>query len=299
MSAVDNETLAEAFLQHLQFSAGCAANTIAAYGGDLRAFCEFAADRGFAVAAATPEDIEAFVAAQTARAFHPASLARRISAIRRFYAHLQEGGHLRANPAARLRPPKRPQPLPQTPDEDQIERLLAAPNVQTPLGLRDRAMMELMYACGLRVSELVGLRLREIDLEGGVARVCGKGGRERVVPFNQTAAELCMQYARVARPQLAGASATDFFFLNRRGGGLSRQMFWLLLRRHALAAGFQRLPSPHSLRHAFATHLLNHGADLRAVQLMLGHASISTTQIYTHVAQARLAKLHAQHHPRG
>jgi len=209
-------------------------------------------------------------------------------------------GAIQADPTLNIEPPPRPDRFPKTLSEAQVEALLAAPDVDTPLGLRDRAMLETLYATGLRVSELTALKLFEVGLNEGVVRVFGKGSKERLVPLGQVALEWIERYLKEARPQLLAGRNCDAVFVTRRAAGLSRQMFWHLVKRHAAQAGIDPARiSPHTLRHAFATHLINHGADLRVVQLLLGHADISTTQVYTHVARERLKQLHARHHPRG
>jgi integrase/recombinase XerD len=228
------------------------------------------------------------------------SQARYLSTLRRFYRWQLGRGRIVADPTLKLANPSRPSRLPKVMSEKQVEALLAAPDLDTPLGLRDRAMLETIYATGLRVSELVGLRLHEISLADGVLRALGKGSKERLVPLGQLAIEWIQRYLNEARPDILNGQHSDDLFVTARGGAMTRQAFWQLIKRYALLAGIapDKL-SPHVLRHAFATHLLNHGADLRVVQLLLGHADISTTQIYTHVARERLKTLHAVHHPRG
>ncbi|MFW6021176.1 MAG: site-specific tyrosine recombinase XerD [Guyparkeria sp.] len=229
----------------------------------------------------------------------PRSVGRMRSALRRFYAWANREGLVRPNPANDLPAPRRPRDLPTDLSEADVEALLNAPDIRTPLGLRDRAMLETLYATGLRVSELVNLTLNEIHLARGLARIVGKGGRERLVPIGDEAIDWLQRYLSEARPLLLGERQANAVFLTNRATALTRQAFWYRLKHHARTAGLARLPSPHTLRHAFATHLLNHGADLRALQMLLGHADLSTTQIYTHVATARLQALHAEHHPRG
>ncbi|MFO7581772.1 site-specific tyrosine recombinase XerD [Guyparkeria sp.] len=229
----------------------------------------------------------------------PRSVGRMRSAIRRFYAWASREGLIDGNPAADLPAPRLPRALPNDMSEAEVEALLLAPDTGTPLGLRDRAMLETLYATGLRVSELVGLTLSEISLSHGVARVSGKGGRERLVPIGDEAVDWLTTYLAQARGQILDRRQSHAVFVTERGTPLTRQAFWYRIKHHARAAGLRQLPSPHTLRHAFATHLLNHGADLRALQMLLGHADLSTTQIYTHVATARLKSLHAEHHPRG
>ncbi|MGB4063485.1 MAG: site-specific tyrosine recombinase XerD [Azonexus sp.] len=228
------------------------------------------------------------------------SQARYLSTLRRFYRWQLGRGRIVADPTLKLANPSRPSRLPKVMSEKQVEALLDAPDLDTPLGLRDRAMLETIYATGLRVSELVGLRLHEVSLADGVLRALGKGSKERLVPLGQLAIEWIQRYLKEARPNILNGQQSDDLFVTARGSAMTRQAFWQLIKRYALIAGIapEKL-SPHVLRHAFATHLLNHGADLRVVQLLLGHADISTTQIYTHVARERLKTLHAVHHPRG
>ncbi|MGI9297119.1 MAG: site-specific tyrosine recombinase XerD [Gammaproteobacteria bacterium] len=298
MNKMNDENALEDFRHRLLFAEGCGEKTAAAYSADLRALAAFLAARGGRLCAASAADIRAHLAAAGARGLGAASAARALSAMRRFYRHLQDAGARADDPTAQIASPRRPRPLPGQLNEEEVERLLRAPDVAVAAGLRDRTMLELMYACGLRVSELVGLETGAPRPDAGCLQVTGKGGRERVVPFNETAAMLLERYLRTARPLLL-RRPTDALFLSNRGAAMSRQMFWILVRRYARLAGIRGAPSPHTLRHAFATHLLNHGADLRAVQMMLGHASISTTQIYTHIAARRLGEMHKKHHPRG
>ncbi|MEN9806366.1 MAG: Site-specific tyrosine recombinase [Pseudomonadota bacterium] len=239
------------------------------------------------------------VAARFDAGYSPRSAARWLSCVRGFYRHQVRRERIGADPSAVLSLPKLGRPLPGTLTETEVEALLAAPDVKDPVGLRDRAMLELLYATGLRVSELVGLSTTALNLRQGVLRVVGKGSKERLVPVGQTALDWVLRYLGEARPTLISGSPTGALFPSRRGQVMTRQTFWHAIKRHARAAGILREISPHTLRHAFATHLLNHGADLRAVQMMLGHADLSTTQIYTHVASARLKDLHRTHHPRG
>lgn len=227
----------------------------------------------------------------------PRSIARSLSALRSFYKFLREQKLRTDNPVAAHKTPKLGRPLPKDLSEQDVEALLYAADTSTALGLRDRAMLEVLYACGLRVSELINLRVDLINLNQGYLRILGKGNKERLVPLGQIAAEWIEKYIQEARPHLY-KSATDYLFLTQHGGIMSRQNFWYAIKRYALQAGIQSELSPHTLRHAFATHLLNHGADLRVVQMLLGHSDLSTTQIYTHVAQVRMQHLHAQHHPR-
>ena len=295
---MNNARALAAFAERLLLSDGCGEATVSAYDSDLRALANFLSKKNIPLCRASADNVRAFFSELSRQGRAASSAGRALSAIRRFYWHMADLGACRQNPAADIAPPRRARPLPRPLSEEQVEAMLAAPDMQTPLGLRDRAMLELMYACGLRVSELVSLEMSALRADIGGVQVVGKGGRERMVPFNDAAAGLLSRYMETARPVLL-RRASSMVFLSMRGGGMSRQMFWLLVRRYARAAGMEPPPSPHALRHAFATHLINHGADLRAVQLMLGHASISTTQIYTHIAVHRLTLLHRQHHPRG
>ena len=230
---------------------------------------------------------------------NPRSVARLLSALRHFYAGQLAQGRMHADPSLKLSSPRLGLSLPKDLSETDVEALLAAPDVSTPLGLRDRAMLELLYACGLRVSELVGLEVGQPNLRGGYVRVTGKGSKERLVPMGELAAEWLQRYLDEGRPALVRGNASDALFPAQGGAAMVRQTFWHRIKLHARVAGIERPLSPHTLRHAFATHLLNHGADLRVVQMLLGHSDLSTTQIYTHVAKARLQALHAEHHPRG
>jgi len=293
------DPLIEQFLDSLWLERGASRLTLAAYRSDLAGFAAHLAARGVALGGAGRGDLLAYLAAPKQARLAPRSLARRLSAVRGFYRYLVREGLAQEDPTARIDSPRLGRPLPRTLSEADVERLLAAPADDTPEALRDAAMLELLYASGLRVSELVGLRMAQVDLNRGVLVVLGKGSRERLVPVGEAALARIETYLFKARGGLLGGQVSDALFVTRRGSGMTRQAFWHRLRVHARTAGFERLPSPHTLRHAFATHLLNHGADLRAVQMLLGHADLSTTQIYTHVARERLKALHARHHPRG
>ena len=301
MNSADAALLDE-FSDALWLADGLAKATLSAYRSDLGLFAAWLAERGGALAGASEADINAYLAHLHARPerIRPASQRRLHSALRRLYAWLIERGRLQANPLINIERPMRAERFPKTLSEARIEALLAAPDTTRPLGLRDRALLELLYATGLRVSELVGLKLFELSLQDGVVRTMGKGAKERLVPLGEVAADWLRRYLAEARPALLKGRGADHVFVTVRGGGMTRQMAWSLIKKHAAAAGIAREKiSPHVLRHAFATHLLNHGADLRAVQMLLGHADISTTQVYTHVARERLKQLHQQHHPRG
>jgi len=292
--------LIDTFCDQLWLQDGLAPASLASYRRDLTQFAAWLGRHDVALPAARRGDIEAFLADEYARKAKATSIARRLSALRRFYALLAQEGAVRVDPTLRVRAPRLPRRLPKNLTEAQVEALLAAPDIATTLGQRDRAMLETLYATGLRVSELTGLKLAQVALDAGVVRVLGKGNKERLVPLGEEAILWLKRYLAGARPELAGARRSDAVFLTTRGGPMTRQAFWTRLKRFAVRAGIPAASlSPHVLRHAFATHLLNHGADLRVVQLLLGHADITTTTIYTHVARERLKKLHAQHHPRG
>lgn len=291
--------LIERFLDQYWAESGASGNTMAAYRCDLAGFACWLAGRGRALARFDRADLYDFLADRLAAGYQPRSNARLLSGLRRFCQWLLRTGAIGADPTALVEGPRLGRSLPKAPGEGEIEALLAAPDTGTPEGLRDRAMLELMYATGLRVSELVGLELAQVNLRQGVLRVTGKGGKERLVPIGDEAIHWLQRYAAGARPALAGRSGSQQLFLASQGRALTRQAFWAVVKRHAAVAGIRADLSPHGLRHAFATHLLNRGADLRALQLLLGHASLSTTQIYTLVAREGLKRLHQRHHPRG
>lgn len=295
-----DEALVDRFADALWLEEGLAPRTLAAYRSDLEALAAWLAGQGRGgLLAAGADDLQGYMAARLPGS-RATSSNRRLSAFKRFYRWALREGLIARDPTLPLVTARTPLRVPKTLTEAQVEALLAAPDVGTPLGLRDRAMLELMYASGLRVSELVGLRLFELSLPDQVLRVTGKGAKERLVPFGDVAADWLRRYLAQARPALlAGRSSDDLFVTERHGAAMTRVMFWMLVKRYAARAGIRAPLSPHTLRHAFATHLLNHGADLRAVQLLLGHADIGTTTIYTHVARERLKVLHARHHPRG
>jgi len=295
------ETQAEidAFCDAIWLEDGLSKASLASYRSDLSRFARWLAPRGEALTACGEASVAAYIA-ELSRQMRAASQARHLSTLRRFYRRLLVERRIAADPTRRIANPVRPSRLPKLISEAQVEALLAAPKVETPLGLRDRAMLETLYATGLRVSELVGLKLHEMNLDMGLVRVFGKGNKERLVPLGEEAIAWLRRYLAEARPALLDRRPSDAVFVTARAAAMTRQMFWTLIKRHAREAGLDAdTLSPHTLRHAFATHLLNHGADLRVVQLLLGHADITTTQIYTHVARERLKALHAVHHPRG
>jgi len=284
----------DAFCDALWLEDGLARNTLEAYRRDLAQLGAFL--KGRALLQAREEDLFGFLAARRGK---NTSAARMLSTLKRFYRHCLREHQIRADPTLKLDPPRRAPRFPKSLSEADVEALLAAPDVDTPRGLRDRAMLEALYATGLRVSELVALKGFEANLDAGVVRVLGKGSKERLVPLGEEAVSWLQRYLARARPALLKRRSSDALFVTDRGAGMTRQAFWHLVKRYGRRAIPGKALSPHVLRHAFATHLINHGADLRVVQMLLGHADISTTQIYTHVARERLKALHAKHHPRG
>lgn len=297
MASADSK-LIDGFLDAIWLQAGLSRNTLKSYRSDLQHYLRFLEQRGVVITRAGRSDLRDYLDGR-ARQGSEKTVARSLSALRRFYRHLVTEQLCEADPTADIASPTTSRSLPKTLSEKQVEILLSAPDTREDLGLRDRAMIETLYATGLRVSELINLSMTLTDIDAGVCRVMGKGSKERLVPLGDPACEWIRAYLDSARPSLLGSRHSEALFVTRRGDAMSRQAFWQLLRRYALRAGITAPLSPHTLRHAFATHLLNHGADLRSVQMLLGHSSLSTTQIYTHVARARLHALHAQHHPRG
>jgi integrase/recombinase XerD len=295
----DARLIAE-FSERLWAEQGLARPTLDSYRRDLEGLARWLPGRGGSLVSCQRADLFDYLAERVALGYSARSNARLLSALRALYAQLLRLQRIAADPTALLSSPKLGRPLPKGLSESQVEALLAAPDAETPFGLRDRAMLELMYGAGLRVSELVGLSGTQLNLRQGVLRIVGKGGRERLVPLGEEALHWMQAYLERARPALARARADNALFLSRLGAAMSRQQFWAAIKRYAVVAGIDPdAVSPHKLRHAFATHLLNHGADLRALQMMLGHSSLSTTQIYTLVAKEQLKRLHAAHHPRG
>ena len=287
-------SLLDAFCDALWLEDGLSKNTLESYRRDLAQLAGFLKGRG--LAQAQEADLFSFLAARRGRA---SSAARMLSSLKRFYQYCVRERHTAADPTLKLDPPKRTPRFPKTLSEADVEALLAAPATDAMLGLRDRAMLEVLYASGLRVSELVSMKIYQANLDAGVVRILGKGSKERLVPLGEEAIEWLRRYLKQARPALLGRKSSDALFLTGRGAAMTRQAFWHNLKRLGSRAIPGKALSPHTLRHAFATHLINHGADLRVVQMLLGHADISTTQIYTHVARERLKALHAKHHPRG
>jgi integrase/recombinase XerD len=298
-AALGSQALIDNFCDTLWLEDGLAKNTLEAYRRDLSLFAAWLeTEAGKPLDAAGADDLNAYFAARHAES-RATSANRRLAVLRRYYQMALRQNRIAVDPCLRMRSARQPSRFPKVLSEAQVEALLAAPDVSTPLGLRDRTMLELMYASGLRVSELVLLKSMEVGMNEGVLRITGKGDKTRLVPFGDEARGWIERYLGQARGIILNGQTDDALFVTGRGGAMTRQMFWILIKKHALKADIQAPLSPHTLRHAFATHLLNHGADLRVVQLLLGHADISTTQIYTHVARERLKLLHAQHHPRG
>ena len=303
MSAADlNAGLLDAFSDALWLEDGLSRNTLESYRSDLEQFGAWLTkhrhqDNGLITA--THSDLLAFIAYKFSARVKASTTSRELSSLKRFYRFLLREGKIQVDPSLNIDAPKLPRSLPASLTEADIEGLLNAPNIHVPLGLRDRAMLEVLYASGLRVSELVSLDSAQISLNMGIIRVMGKGGKERLMPLGEEALEWVSRYVTGVRRILLRESSSNALFITSRGSAMTRQAFWYLIKRYARLAGIAKPLSPHTLRHAFATHLLNHGADLRVVQLLLGHADISTTQIYTHVARERLKRLHALHHPRG
>ena len=289
----------EQFLDALWMERGLSENTLAAYRNDLNGLSAWLATRGCGIVAARREDLLDYLSERVVNGARPRTTARLLSSLRRFYRYLIRDGRLTDDPSVRIDTTRIGRSLPGSLSEEEVEALLGAPDVGEALGLRDRAMLELLYACGLRVSELVNVTTEQINITQGVVRVVGKGNKERLVPLGEEASDWLQCYAADSRPELAGGTSARQLFITRRGRAMTRQAFWYRLRHYSVISGINKALSPHTLRHAFATHLLNHGADLRVVQMLLGHSDLSTTQIYTHVARERLKELHARHHPRG
>ena len=301
MKARSNQALLDRFSDGLWLNDGLARNTLESYRRDVAQFARWLEEaRGLALVDAMPADLQRHLAWQVeTRRAKPRTTGRLVSSLKRFFQFALREGLRTDDPAQGLESPKVPRSLPKSLSEAEVEALLAAPDIDTAQGVRDRAMLETLYASGLRVTELVGLKNVQVSLDAGVVRVLGKGAKERLTPLGEEAVGWIERYQREARAELLGARKSDALFVTARGAPMTRQAFWALVKRYATIAGIARGVSPHTLRHAFATHLINHGADLRVVQMLLGHADISTTQIYTHVARERLKALHRKHHPRG
>lgn len=288
----------DAFIDHLWLEDGLSKNTLESYRTDLSQFDTWLAKHKSQLLDANQADIQQYLAVKFPQS-KPRSISRLIASLRRFYRYALRESLIKTDPTLQIESPKLPRSLPKSLNEQEVEDLLKAPDINQPIGLRDRAMLELLYASGLRVSELVDVKVNEVSTQDGVVRVTGKGSKTRLVPMGEEAADWINKYLKTARPEILQKRLCDALFVTARAEAMTRQAFWYLIKRYALQAGITKHMSPHVLRHAFATHLLNHGADLRVVQMLLGHADISTTQIYTHVARERLKQLHSVHHPRG
>jgi integrase/recombinase XerD len=297
LTATDAAEL-DVFIDHLWLEDGLAKNTLESYRLDLSAFSLWLTKQDKQLLTVDQADIQQYLAVRFPQS-KARSISRLIASLRRFYRYLMRDNKISLDPTIQIQSPKLPRSLPKSLNEDEVLALLDAPNLNESAGLRDRAMLELLYACGLRVSELVGVKVTEVSINDGVVRVTGKGSKTRLVPMGEEAVDWISRYLSEARPDILQKRLCDALFVTNRGQAMTRQAFWYLIKRYALLAGINKPMSPHVLRHAFATHLLNHGADLRVVQMLLGHADISTTQIYTHVARERLKQLHSAHHPRG
>jgi integrase/recombinase XerD len=296
-SQLDTSQL-DTFIDHLWLEDGLSKNTLESYRADLSQFNTWLVKNKSQLLTANQADIQQYLAVKFPQS-KPRSISRLIASMRRFYRYALRENLVSADPTLQIESPKLPRSLPKSLNEQEVEDLLNAPNINEAIGMRDRAMLELLYASGLRVSELVTVKVNEVSTQDGVVRVTGKGSKTRLVPMGQEAADWIDQYLALARPSILQKRLCDALFVTNRASAMTRQAFWYLIKRYALLAGISKHMSPHVLRHAFATHLLNHGADLRVVQMLLGHADISTTQIYTHVARERLKQLHSVHHPRG
>jgi integrase/recombinase XerD len=295
----DPKALIDRFLDAIWMERGLSENTLGAYRADLIALNQRLTTRSIELARAARADILDYIAWRVESGAKPRSTARQLSSFRRFYRYLLREGALSEDPTAQIAMPKIGRALPQSLTEEEVESLLAAPIVNEPLGHRDRAMLEVLYATGVRVSELINLKMAQINLNQGVLRIIGKGDRERLIPLGDEAQDWVKEFVEGPRIEILLERQTEYLFPTRRGDRMTRQAFWHIIKRYAKKAGVKKKLSPHTVRHAFATHLLNNGADLRVVQLLLGHSDVSTTQIYTHVARERMKELHSRHHPRG
>lgn len=286
------------FIDHLWLEDGLSKNTLESYRADLTQYATWLAKQKIQLIEANQAHVQQYLAVKFPQS-KPRTIGRLIASIRRFYRYCLRENLIEVDPTLQIESPKLPRSLPKSLNEQEVEDLLNAPDINQPIGLRDRAMLELLYASGLRVTELVTAKVNEVSTQDGVVRVTGKGSKTRLVPMGEEAADWIVRYLKYGRPEILQKRLSDALFVTTRADAMTRQAFWYLIKRYALQAGIHKPMSPHVLRHAFATHLLNHGADLRVVQMLLGHSDISTTQIYTHVARERLKQLHSVHHPRG
>ena len=298
LDQVKNPSELDTFIDHLWLEDGLSKNTLESYRADLSQFHTWLVTQQRNLLGVNQADIQQYLAFKFPQS-KPRSISRLVASMRRFYRYALRENLIETDPTLHIESPKLPRSLPKSLNEQEVSDLLNAPDINQPIGLRDRAMLELLYASGLRVSELVTVKVHEVSTQDGVVRVTGKGSKTRLVPMGQEAASWIDQYLNYARPEILQKKLCDALFVTNRADMMTRQAFWYLIKRYALLAGIHKHMSPHVLRHAFATHLLNHGADLRVVQMLLGHSDISTTQIYTHVARERLKQLHSVHHPRG
>ncbi len=292
-----SKQIIDSFLDALWMERGLSENTLSAYRSDLYQFSKWLLQNNTILVQAQAKDILAYLA--TSKNVSARTVARRLSSLRRLYEYLLREDKVKQNPVSNVDAPRLGRSLPKSLTETEVEALLEAPDINSASGIRDKTMLELLYATGLRVSELVGLTVQQVNLRQGVVRVTGKGNKERLVPMGEEANSWLVQYLGSARSEILNQVGTDAMFPSNRGKAMTRQTFWHMIKRYTVVAGINKTLSPHVLRHAFATHLINHGADLRVVQMLLGHSDISTTQIYTHVARERLKDLHSEHHPRG
>jgi integrase/recombinase XerD len=298
-AATAAEAVVERFLDAIWMERGLSKNTLAAYRADLMALARWLAQQSVSLVDASRTHLLDFIAWRVESGARPRSTARQLSSFRRFFRYLVREGRRSDDPTAKIQMPKIGRTLPKSLSEEEVESLLSAPATDDPLGFRDRTMLEVLYATGLRVTELINLRYTQVNLNQGVVRIRGKGNKERLIPLGETSVDWLKRFIDGPRGEILLERQTDYLFPTRRGERMTRQAFWHIIKRYARTAGVERDLSPHTLRHAFATHLLNHGADLRVVQMLLGHSDLSTTQIYTHVARERLKELHSEHHPRG
>ncbi|MBL6685284.1 MAG: site-specific tyrosine recombinase XerD [Methylophilaceae bacterium] len=295
---LDHVLIIDEFIDHLWLEDGLSQNTLNSYRFDLKIFYSWLLKNKVDLLNVSQADIEQYLAYKFPSS-KSRSISRLLATLRRFYRFLLRDNKVKTDPTLNIQTPKVPKSLPKSLSEEEVEALIAAPDIDHPVGVRDRAMLEILYACGLRVTELVGLLVTEIILQDGVIRVTGKGQKTRLVPMGEESVDWVKKYLHESRPKILADRTSKFLFVSNRSECMTRQTFWHLIKRYSIQAGINKTISPHVLRHAFATHLINHGADLRVVQMLLGHSDISTTQIYTHVARERLKKLHQEHHPRG
>src|ERR1700752_2925400 len=295
----DSDPAVSRFLDAVWMERGLSPNTLAAYRADLTALARWLPERSVPLMRTSRLDLQEFIASRVRGGARPRSTARQLSSFRRFFRYYMREGAIKEDPTAQIAMPKIGRSLPKSLTEEGVEAVLGAPEIADPLGHRDRSMLEVLYATGLRVSELVNLKSSQVNMNQGVLRIVGKGDRDRLIPLGEEAVSWLQKFISGPRLEILLERQTEYLFPTRRGDRMTRQAFWHIIKRYAQKAGVQKALSPHTLRHAFATHLLNHGADLRVVQMLLGHSDLSTTQIYTHVARERMKELHAQHHPRG